>query len=296
MKLKIKENSYNSSKVPTTRGKLESYDDDYDDDYFLDENECEEIEANFEEIEASENYEEVLQALEECPDAILQTELRKIYDECLKKNSELDLCIDRMRIQADEYLMTYADQSDIFENKERHKLESYEDDDETMTEAEYAECIDTREQIEVAEDYDDILYAIQTCSDAILETTLHDTYIRCLRNNDDIDTCIHLLTYHVDEYISDYSELYESTDTNYGNNSKALSKKKELTLKGLKDLVNRRVATEANDMSLNELPTDYTVINKIKGQNGIIGLLIIDNKDDTLYAFTKRTSEMLSLI
>jgi hypothetical protein len=92
------------------------------------------------------------------------------------------------------------------------------------------------------------------------------------------------------------AEYAECIDTNYGNNSKALSKKKELTLKGLKDLVNRRVATEANDMSLNELPTDYTVINKIKGQNGIIGLLIIDNKDDTLYAFTKRTSEMLSLI
>lgn len=290
MKLKIKENSYNSSKVPTTRGKLESYDDQK---FILGNERYNTIEEIIKDIKVSENFDELLQAISGCEDNILDTQLQDVYNKC-RDNYNIKTCKEMLLdVISDEYTL---DQSDLFETKERHKLESYEDDDETMTEAEYAECIDTREQIEVAEDYDDILHAIQTCSDAILETTLHDTYIRCLRNDDDIDTCIHLLTYHVDEYISDYSELYESTDTNYGNNSKALSKKKELTLKGLKDLVDRRVATEANDMSLNELPTDYTVINKIKGQNGIIGLLIIDNKDDTLYAFTKRTSEMLSLI
>lgn len=290
MKLKIKENSYNSSKVPTTRDKLESYDDQK---FILGNERYNTIEEIIKDIKVSKNFDELLQAISGCEDDILDTQLQDVYNKC-RDNYNIKTCKEMLLdVIADEYTL---DQSDLFETKKRHKLESYEDDDETMTEAEYAECIDTREQIEVAEDYDDILYAIQTCSDAILETTLHDTYIRCLRNNDDIDTCIHLLTYHVDEYISDYSELYESTDTNYGNNSKALSKKKELTLKGLKDLVNRRVATEANDMSLNELPTDYIVINKIKGQNGIIGLLIIDNKDDTLYAFTKRTSEMLSLI
>ena len=290
MKLKIKENSYNSSKVPTTRGKLESYDDQK---FILGNERYNTIEEIIKDIKVSKNFDELLQAISGCEDDILDTQLQDVYNKC-RDNYNIKTCKEMLLdVIADEYTL---DQSDIFENKERHKLESYEDDDETMTEAEYAECIDTREQIEVAEDYDDILHAIQTCSDAILETTLHDTYIRCLRNDDDIDTCIDLLTYHIDEYISDYSELYESTDTNYGNNSKALSKKKELTLKGLKDLVNRKVATEANDMSLNELPTDYTVINKIKGQNGIIGLLIIDNKDDTLYAFTKRTSEMLSLI
>lgn len=290
MKLKIKENSYNSSKVPTTRGKLESYDDQK---FILGNERYNTIEEIIKDIKVSENFDELLQAISGCEDDILDTQLQDVYNEC-RDNYNIKTCKEMLLdVIADEYTL---DQSDLFETKERHKLESYEDDDETMTEAEYAECIDTREQIEVAENYDDILHAIQTCSDAILETTLHDTYIRCLRNDDDIDTCISLLIYHVDEYISDYSELYESTDTNYGNNSKALSKKKELTLKGLKDLVNRKVATEANDMSLNELPTDYTVINKIKGQNGIIGLLIIDNKDDTLYAFTKRTSEMLSLI
>lgn len=290
MKLKIKENSYNSSKVPTTRGKLESYDDQK---FILGNERYNTIEEIIKDIKVSENFDELFQAISGCEDNILDTQLQDVYNKC-RDNYNIKTCKEMLLdVISDEYTL---DQSDLFETKERHKLESYEDDDETMTEAEYAECIDTREQIEVAEDYDDILHAIQTCSDAILETTLHDTYIRCLRNDDDIDTCIHLLTYHVDEYISDYSELYESTDTNYGNNSKALSKKKELTLKGLEDLVDRRVATEANDMSLNELPTDYTVINKIKGQNGIIGLLIIDNKDDTLYAFTKRTSEMLSLI
>lgn len=290
MKLKIKENAYNSSKVPTTRGKLESYDDQK---FILGNERYNTIEEIIKDIKVSKNFDELLQAISGCEDDILDTQLQDVYNKC-RDNYNIKTCKEMLLdVIADEYTL---DQSDIFENKERHKLESYEDDDETMTEAEYAECIDTREQIEVAEDYDDILHAIQTCSDAILETTLHDTYIRCLRNDDDIDTCIDLLTYHIDEYISDYSELYESTDTNYGNNSKALSKKKELTLKGLKDLVNRKVATEANDMSLNELPTDYTVINKIKGQNGIIGLLIIDNKDDTLYAFTKRTSEMLSLL
>lgn len=289
MKLKIKENSYNSSKVPTTRGKLESYDDQK---FILGNERYNTIEEIIKDIKVSKNFDELLQAISGCEDDILDTQLQDVYSKC-RDNYNIKTCKEMLLDVIDEYTL---DQSDLFETKERHKLESYEDDDETMTEAEYAECIDTREQIEVAEDYDDILYAIQTCSDAILETTLHDTYIRCLRDDDDIDTCISLLIYHVDEYISDYSELYESTDTNYGNNSKALSKKKELTLKGLKDLVNRRVATEANDMSLNELPTDYTVINKIKGQNGIIGLLIIDNKDDTLYAFTKRTSEMLSLI
>lgn len=292
MKLKIKENSYNSSKVPTTRGKLESYDDDYDEDYFLDETECEEIEANFEEIEASENYEEVLQALEECPDAILQTELRKIYNECLKKNSELDLCIDRMRIQADEYLMTYADQSDIFENKERHKLESYDDQHFILGNESSSTIEEIIKDIKVSKNFDELLQAISGCEDDILDTKLQDVYEE-VRDHYNIKICKEMLLDVIDEY---RSELYESTDTNYGNNSKALSKKKELTLKGLKDLVNRRVATEANDMSLNDLPTDYTVINKIKGQNGIIGLLIIDNKDDTLYAFTKRTSEMLSLV